>query len=165
MTNSIKEHYSGSVRVRGCGVLVEDDKILMVRHIGLGNEGHLWIPPGGGVEQGQSVEQTITREFKEETGLTVKIGEFLFINEFINDGLHALEIFFEVEREGGALQTGHDPEMDSADQIIDQVRFLSLEELHEEGCQKVHSRFCNLFSLKELRSQKGFFNFENNYLK
>lgn len=38
--------------------------------------GHLgrWLLPGGGVEHGEHPEQAVVREFREETGLRVRVG-------------------------------------------------------------------------------------------
>ena len=157
--------FSGKVRVRACGVLVENEKILMIKHRGLGEKGYYWIPPGGGVESGQSAEHTITREFLEETGLEVEVSDFLFINEFIAHPLHAIELFFTVVKVGGEINLGSDPEMQPDEQIIEEVRFLSISDIEREGPAKVHTRFCGLTSFQELKGAKGFFNFKNNYLK
>lgn len=40
----------------------EDEKILMVN-----NQGGSWSLPGGAVEQGETLEQAVIRETKEET--------------------------------------------------------------------------------------------------
>ncbi len=37
--------------------------------------------PGGGVERGETPEQTVKREFKEEVGLDVRVGRFLAENK------------------------------------------------------------------------------------
>ena len=165
MKAPIQNEYAGKVRVRGCGVLIENNKILMVKHLGLGTEGYLWIPPGGGVEVGYSLEETIEREFLEETGLIVESQSFLFLNEFINQRLHAIEIFMDVKKKGGNLKVGIDPEVDEKKQIIEEVKYLTLEGIKSEGHNKVHSRFCDLSSFEELYGSKGFYNFKNNYLK
>ncbi len=165
MKYKIEDTYGGYVRVRACGVLIENDKILMVKHAGLGPTGHLWIPPGGGVEKGSSLEDTVRNECLEETGLEVSIDSFLFVNEFIQNNLHAVEFFFRVRRISGHLAKGIDPEVSDEDQIIEDVRFLDIQELKQEGNDKVHVRFHNLQSLESLGGSKGVFNFKNIYLK
>jgi 8-oxo-dGTP diphosphatase len=55
------------------------DKILLVKRCTVPFRGY-WALPGGRVDPGETVEQTIVREVEEETGLDVivvsKIGEY-----------------------------------------------------------------------------------------
>jgi ADP-ribose pyrophosphatase YjhB (NUDIX family) len=55
------------------------DKILLIKRRTLPFVGY-WALPGGRVELGETVEQAITREVKEETGLDIaivrKVGEY-----------------------------------------------------------------------------------------
>src|SRR5690554_3734995 len=108
MKDRINAIYGNNVRVRSCGICVKDDAILLVRHHGLGNKGTLWIPPGGGVELGERAIDALRREFREETGLNIEVGSFLFVNEFIESPLHAIELFFEVKVLNGTLISGID---------------------------------------------------------
>lgn len=47
----------------------EDGRIVLVRR----KDNDLWALPGGGMELGESIEETAIREVKEETGLDVEI--------------------------------------------------------------------------------------------
>ena len=52
-------------------------------------QSHKWpgryVVPGGHVELGETIEQTVLRETKEETGLDVRNVEFICFQEFIYD--------------------------------------------------------------------------------
>jgi 8-oxo-dGTP diphosphatase len=136
--------YSGKVRIRICGVLIEDQKILLVKHRGLGSTGIFWSPPGGGSEFGEPWQQTLIREFEEETGLKIEVGEFLSFHEHIDPEFHAMELFFLVKRTGGKLQRGSEPESAMSGPKIEDLSWFSATELKHipEACY--HSR-CLLF--------------------
>ena len=51
------------------GYLVEQGRVLLVHHNRFGK----WVPPGGHIEPGETFAQTAAREFKEETGLLVRV--------------------------------------------------------------------------------------------
>jgi 8-oxo-dGTP diphosphatase len=88
------------------------------------NGGTFWAPPGGGLEYGQTIAETLVREFQEEVRLQIIPGRFLFGCEFIREPLHAAELFFAVEATGGVPQTGSDPELPG---LIAEAQFLPLE--------------------------------------
>ena len=115
--------FSEKIRVRACGVYLENNAILLAKHEGLGPAGFLWSPPGGGVEFGETLEEAIRREFEEETGLSVEVRQFQLFHQFVAPPLHALEFFFRVEKVGGSVQLGYDPEMESDHQLLSELRF------------------------------------------
>jgi 8-oxo-dGTP diphosphatase len=142
MQNSIIQDFGNKVRVRTCGILIENEKVLLLKHKGLGEEGFLWLPPGGGVDFGETVAETLKREFLEETNLIVEVGRFLHFREFVKPPLHAVELYFRVERVGGMLELGTDP--DSSEQIIVEVKWFSISEIQQTPTEYLAS------DLKEL---------------
>lgn len=147
--------YGNRVRVRTCGLCWEGDRLLMVNHRGL-NDGNFWAPPGGGVEFGDSVVETLEREFKEETGLEIAVGRFFCVCEFVKTPLHAIELFFEVSVRAGMLQKGVDPEHGAGSQIISSVAFLPMEAIARLDKGERHGLFDIFRTEKELKSATGY---------
>ena len=152
MESEIAAIYGGKVRVRACGMCLSEGKLLLVNHkIGFNRD--FWAPPGGGVEFGYSLRLTVEREFMEETGLSVAAGNFLFGCEFIQDPLHAVELFFEVRTLSGYLKTGEDPEL----QIIKDARFMDQNEIDRIAPENLHGIFRVTRTISDLMSLKGFY--------
>lgn len=125
--------------------MIEDGQILLVKHTGLGPAGFLWNPPGGGLQFGESVVQAVEREFLEETGLVVKAGRFACFSEHIADGLHAVELFFRVERLGGTLALGTDPELAHTTQMMVDLRFWHRSEIESQPDFHFHKALNRFF--------------------
>lgn len=159
-SDDIIKTYGEKLRTRVNGVLIENEKVLMVKHQSLGKGGFLWNVPGGGMEFGQSAETALKREFEEETGLKIKLCDFLFVHELLVKPLHAVELFFLVERTGGKLVKGQDPEMHEDKQIIEEVRFVTWPELIDMAPENKHNIFNKSNSLIDLLNKKGYFIFE-----
>ena len=149
----VSELYGNKVRLRACGICVKEDKVLLINHALYGSD--FWSPPGGGLEFGESVTDCLKREFKEETGLRIKVGEMLFMHELIQPPLHAIELFFNVLSWQGDLQLGLDPEFSKSEQIIKEVRFLSFDEILALPDQSVHAIFRKTASLEYLLKWRG----------
>jgi 8-oxo-dGTP diphosphatase len=149
--------YGGKVRVRACGLLVRDGALLLLRHEGIGPGGHLWSPPGGGVDFGSTAEETVKREFLEETGLQVDVLGFLFANEHLDDIHHAIELFFEVRETGGTLILGSDPE--EPHQILTEVAFMDWTQIRLLPPSTVHRMFSTVDSLESLFGLRGYLKF------
>lgn len=133
----IVETFGNKLRVRVCGILIKNDSIVLVKHHNLGGTGTLWAPPGGGMNFGESVHETLVREFKEETNLDIEVGELLLVTEYLDKPLHAVELFFGVSYAGGELKTGYDPEMKKT-QIISVVEFVPFNVLKDMNNDILH---------------------------
>lgn len=147
LNEEIANLYGGAVRVRVCGICMQENRILLVNHGMYGKEGYFWSPPGGGIAFGEPAHEALVREFREETGLFVKPGRLLFVNEHIQSPLHAIELFFEIEFFDGTLLAGTDPELTTDGQIIRGVRFMTWEELTAFSAQQRHRIFSQVTSL------------------
>jgi len=133
MEEEIANLYGNRVRIRACGLCWEAGKLLLVNHKGI-KYSNFWAPPGGGVEFGETIETALKREFFEETGLEISVTRFAFGCEFINKPLHAIELFFLVQKVSGTLISGYDPEL----QLIQGAKFMTDQEIQAISGQEQH---------------------------
>lgn len=145
----ILKNFGQKLRIRVCGLYLQDGKLLLLKHRSIGKEDVLWSPPGGGMHFGESAGQALVREFMEETGLTPCSYEFAFVHEYLNPPLHAIELFFFIHEVKGKAQLGTDPEM-PREQLLQELAFLDLENLHQIPDPQKHFLLRGLHSWKEL---------------
>ncbi|MCC5932003.1 MAG: NUDIX hydrolase [Cyclobacteriaceae bacterium] len=158
----IADAFGNHLRVRVCGICLQGDSILLVKHTALAESKYFWSPPGGGMHFASSAGENLKREFIEETGLEVKVNDLLVVHEFLRPPLHAVELFFHVEITGGTLRKGSDPEMPYDKQLINEVCFVPFAQLIDDE----ENRFHNIFSLcshpDELLQYRGYVLFDKN---
>jgi len=152
----VEKIYGHRVRVRVCGICIVNNKILLIQHRAIGEKGSLWAPPGGGLDFGETAEDTLIREYKEETGLDISVKEFLFVNEYLFSPLHSIELFFRVEILGGTMSKGFDPEMSDQKQIIQALRYWEFQEITSQEPLLFHSVIRNISSAEELLKKRGY---------
>jgi 8-oxo-dGTP diphosphatase len=155
MTNSVYTTFGNKLRVRVCGLCVDNEHLLMINHKGI-KTGDFWSPPGGGLQFGETVEACLKREFLEETGLDIEVREFQLICEFIQPPLHAIEMFFWVQINKGVLKTGIDPEMMDK-QIIQEAKFMPWTEITRLSPESRHGIFNLVAESSKIVDLKGHF--------
>ncbi len=78
-------------------IAIKDRKILIAKRNPTGQMGSRWEFPGGKAEDGESDETAVIREFEEEFGVKVKVGNPVANAQFKHNGelreLKAYEIF------------------------------------------------------------------------
>ncbi|MCC3159583.1 NUDIX domain-containing protein [Hymenobacter sp. 15J16-1T3B] len=147
--DSLLHAYTERARVRVCGLLVHQGALLLTAHRGLlPDEQAFWSPPGGGWHFGETLREGVAREFREETGLEVRVGRFLHLHEYHGDNLQAVELFFEVVAlDPAALpRLGHDPEHAPDRQLLTALAWRSPQELVRLPPQQVHPILRDLIS-------------------
>jgi 8-oxo-dGTP diphosphatase len=96
-------------RVGAYGVCRDDSgRVLLARNSSRSEFPGLWTLPGGGVEQGEHPDDTVVREFAEETGLSVQISALRAVVADVfrlpsGDLEHTDRIIYDVSVSGGSL--------------------------------------------------------------
>ncbi len=81
----------------------EDGRILVLRRQNTRHALGEWCLPGGKVDYGETVEQSIVKELLEETSLACTTSRFLFYQDSIPSrpgGMHCINLYFECRVEG-----------------------------------------------------------------
>ena len=153
--DKIEQVFGNRTRLRVCGLCWQNNKLLLIKHKGLGPNGVFYAPPGGEIEFGNNLQENLIREFLEETGLQVSVGNFKFLHEYLQPPLHAIELFFDVKIESGELCLGNDPELDSNEQIIEHALFYNWQKIKQIEPRNLHQSLRNCKTAKELKELKG----------
>lgn len=75
-----------SVRHTARAIVIHNDKLLLMERWRPGH--HYFSIPGGGIEPGESPEQTVIREVAEETGCVVTISRKLYVLHYTGNEHH-----------------------------------------------------------------------------
>ena len=101
-------------------VVLNGDRVVLGRRSRGVYQG-AWCIPCGYVEYDEDVRLAAQREFKEETGLLVEVGEVYAVHSnFHNPAMHTVGIWFRGVVQGGVLQ---------ADDDLDEVAYVTLRDL------------------------------------
>jgi ADP-ribose pyrophosphatase YjhB (NUDIX family) len=128
--------------VRAYGILVHEESVLLVRSSSPQIVPPLWWLPGGGINFGESPEETLLREFEEETGLAIKGPDLLHVASDVRrrpngDRIHTVRVLYTVLLDGGVLR-------DEAIGTTDQVHWFKLDELDDVNVAEYAARAIQL---------------------
>jgi ADP-ribose pyrophosphatase YjhB (NUDIX family) len=115
--------------VRAYGILVHDERVLLVRSSSPHINPPLWWLPGGGIDFAESPEETLLREFREETGLSIKDPALSDVASDVRrrpngDRIHTVRVIYNVTLDGGELR-------DETEGTTNQVQWFALRELDD----------------------------------
>ena len=109
-------------RIRVAALVVRDGKILLAEHEKGGRR--YWLLPGGGMEYGESVEETLKRELVEEAGLEIEVGDLLWVVDSIPGDRHRHVLNLILSAEAKTTELAPTP-----DRVLRDVRWKDIEEL------------------------------------
>ena len=70
------------VKTRAVGILINDNKVLLIHRTRDGKE--FWVFPGGGQEDGETVEEAVVREIEEDASIKCKTDRLLYKHIYSN---------------------------------------------------------------------------------
>jgi ADP-ribose pyrophosphatase YjhB (NUDIX family) len=119
------EKYNFQIRVTG--ILIEDEKILLVKQKVGARE---WSLPGGRAEAGEKLDDALRREIFEETGLETAVEKLLYVCEKTDCVPPILHITFLLKKISGEIIL---PTNEFDDNPISDVSFVKFDELKKFG--------------------------------
>lgn len=82
------------------GIVIRSGTIFLARRRPGGNIGGKWEFPGGKVESGETPKAALVREFMEELGVLIRVGQFIGENAFESDGRKFIVSAYDVQIDG-----------------------------------------------------------------
>ncbi len=105
-----------SERIRYQGAIIRDDHILLIKHRHHSDGRTYWIIPGGGREIGESEEECVIREMREETNLDVAVEKLLLDEHPGQEGINWFAKTYLCRIIGGEAKPGYEPETEASEQ-------------------------------------------------
>jgi 8-oxo-dGTP diphosphatase len=119
-------------RIRAAAIVVQDERILLVRHRTPSTGEEWWIPPGGGIEpEDGTIMDCAVRETFEEAGIRVECRRIAYIREFVQaeHDIRHMEFFLVGENPIGVATAEHLPEAMSQQYLVLGPEWLTREEV------------------------------------
>lgn len=117
-------------------IIVEGEKLLTIFRRKIDEEGNAkeyYVIPGGGIEEGETNEETVVRELKEELGLEINILGYIGVVEKDK----TIEHYFHVERVSGEPTIGGPEKEKKCESNYYEPRFVKITELSKLDFQGI----------------------------
>jgi ADP-ribose pyrophosphatase YjhB (NUDIX family) len=119
-------------RIRGAALVVQDNRLLLIKSVVHQTGEIVWVPPGGGLEGSESIFECAARETFEEAGVTVELDRIVYLRDFIEQesDTHHFEVFILAKSFSGTLTTENVIGLQDENYVLE-AHFLSREEMRE----------------------------------
>jgi 8-oxo-dGTP diphosphatase len=109
------------------GAILRDGAILLIRHTHHEDGRTYWLIPGGGREVGETEEECVQREMREETGLEVRVERLLIEEKGRPGGVYQRMKTYLCTPVSGEASPGFEPELEASSiYAITEVRWFDL---------------------------------------
>lgn len=127
------------MRIRVAGIIPMENGFALMHRRGNKVSGILdyHVFPGGGLEEGETLEEGTAREIKEEFGIDVKVKEKVYELEHEKEGKPQKEYLFLCEYVSGKFGTGDGPEFNDNPKYADRGTFTP-EIIKREDIEKIN---------------------------
>ena len=112
-------------RLSAGGILIQDNKVLLVHHY-RENEYDFWVMPGGGMKGEEGIFRAAEREVHEETGLAVRAEKIAYLEELIDEGRYVCKFWVVCHSISGLLSIAG---RDTDEEYLQGVGFFSREQV------------------------------------
>lgn len=119
-------------RIRAAAIVIQDNRILLVKHKHPVHGIEWWVPPGGGLKGTESIFECAARETWEETGLCVELDRIAYIRQFadVDQDTHHLEVFLLAVSSSGSITMDNLPD-EPNEEFVQGVEFFSRDEIQQ----------------------------------
>ena len=129
-------------RIRYQGLIIKEDRVLLIRHTRHADGASYWVIPGGGIEPGESEEECVIREMKEETNLDVHVERLLIEQATIPGDAYLFHKTYLCSIIAGEPAPGYEPEPEAAAHYsISAVGWFDLRDESDWGMDLVQDPF------------------------
>ncbi len=111
-------------------LIIQKDKVLLVQQTNRFGK-VIYLLPGGGVNQNESLRDAVIREIKEETSLSIEPLDISFVREMFSAGRITYEFIFSTKNISGDLSLGYDPEQQGLEPKLKGVVFFPIAKINE----------------------------------
>ena len=119
-------------RIRAASLVVQDDRLLLIKSR-IPQSGEIcWIPPGGGLAGDESIFDCARRETFEEAGIAVDLDRVVYLGQFVDEyfDTHNFEVFILCSSFSGDLTIENNVGEPDAMDVLE-ARFLSRQDMRD----------------------------------